>query len=108
VADLDDGRAEPRLELAGGALGDDPAAVDDGDPVGEAVGLLQVLRREQQRAAARDDPARRGGRLVELTPDGRRLARDARRILDELEGRLGAERASGLRALLAGLGGPDC
>ena len=40
--------ADARLQLVRGALGDDPAAVDHGDRVREAVGLLQVLRREQQ------------------------------------------------------------
>ena len=36
------------LQLVGRALGDHGAHVDDGDPVGELVGLLEVLRREQQ------------------------------------------------------------
>jgi hypothetical protein len=31
------------LELRRGALGDDPAVVDDPDSVGQGVGLLQVL-----------------------------------------------------------------
>lgn len=35
--------------------------------------------------AVTDDPRRRGGRLVRLTPSGERLARDARRILAGLE-----------------------
>ena len=50
------------------------------------------------------DPARRGGRLVTLTPTGRSLASDARAILDELENGLGAERARALRHLLADFG----
>jgi hypothetical protein len=69
--------ADRRLELTGRALGDDAAAVDDGDPVGELVGLLQVLRAEQDRGPPGDQgpgdlpdlPARprvqAGGRLVE-------------------------------------------
>ena len=34
-------------ELTGSSLGDHLAVVDDGDPAGELVGLLQVLRAEQ-------------------------------------------------------------
>ena len=37
------------LQLGRGALGDHPAVVDDRDAVGEAVGLLEVLRGQQQR-----------------------------------------------------------
>ena len=36
-----------RLQLVGRALGDDPAAVEHADEVGEAVGLLEVLGGEQ-------------------------------------------------------------
>src|SRR5437763_309520 len=75
--DLDALAADPRLQLVGGAAGDDAAGVDEGDAVGQLVGLLQILRGEQDgRAVAHpiaDDvphrePARRvepGGRLVE-------------------------------------------
>ena len=48
------------LELVGRALGDLAAAVDDRDPVGELVGLVEVLRGEQHRAAV----ARRASRIV--------------------------------------------
>ena len=41
--------ADRRLELAGRALGDHLAVVDHGDPVGELVGLVEVLRAEQDR-----------------------------------------------------------
>ena len=44
---LDARAADLGLELGGGALGDDLAAVDDPDPVGQRVGLLEVLRREE-------------------------------------------------------------
>ena len=47
VAQFDDVAADARLELVGGALGDDAAAVEHGDAVGEPVGLLEVLRREE-------------------------------------------------------------
>jgi hypothetical protein len=43
--------AHDLLQFRGGAVGDDRAAVDDGDVVGEGVGLLQVLRGQQHRAA---------------------------------------------------------
>ena len=43
---------DPPLELGGGALGDDAAAVDDGDAVGQPVGLLEVLGGEEDRHAA--------------------------------------------------------
>ena len=65
--------------------------------------LVAGLVRHQLLELVRD-PARRGGRLVRLTPQGQALARDARTILDELEGAMGTERACALRDLLAGLG----
>ena len=48
-----------------------------------------------------EDPRRRGGRLVCLTDSGRQFARDAYRILVELEAGLGAARVATLRQLLA-------
>ena len=51
--DLDALAAGLRLELVGGAAGDDLAVVDDADVVREVVGLLQVLGGEQQGGAAR-------------------------------------------------------
>ena len=54
--DLDPLAADLGLELVGGAAGDDLAVVDDRDRVGQLVGLLEVLGREQQRRAL----ARRG------------------------------------------------
>lgn len=50
-----------------------------------------------------EDPARRRGRLVTLTPAGRRLAHDARQVLADLEVRLGRERVEALHGLLEGL-----
>ena len=50
--------AQPALELLRGALGHDPAAVDDRQPVGEPVGLLQVVGGEQDgRPSSRGQPA---------------------------------------------------
>ena len=48
---LDPLAAELRLELVGRAARDDLAVVDDRDRVGQLVGLLEVLRREQERRA---------------------------------------------------------
>ena len=45
------------LELVRRALGDEPAVVEHGDPVGELVGLLQVLGGEEDRDAAGDELA---------------------------------------------------
>ncbi len=50
------------------------------------------------------DPARHRGRLVTLTTTGRTLARDARKILTELENSLGAKRVTALRDLLGDIG----
>lgn len=49
------------------------------------------------------NPARRGGRLVVLTEQGRALARDAARLLADLESGLGDQRVAELRRLLGGL-----
>ena len=40
------------LELARGAVGDDPAAVEDSDAGGEVVGLLEVLAGQEDRDTA--------------------------------------------------------
>jgi hypothetical protein len=45
------------LELVRGALGDHPAVVQQGDPVGQLVGLLQVLGGEEDRDPAGDQVA---------------------------------------------------
>ena len=102
--------ADRRLQLAARALGDHLPVVDDRDPIGQLVGLLQVLGREQhggagahQRphdvphlvAAARVEP---GGRLVEeeharrgddARGDVEAAAHAARVLLDETIGRVG-------------------
>ena len=49
--DGDDVRPDLGLELVRRAAGDDHAAVDDREPVAEAVGLLEVVRRQEQRHA---------------------------------------------------------
>ena len=45
--DLHDRRAQPGLQLGSGALGNHMSVIDDHDVVGEAVGLLEVLRGEE-------------------------------------------------------------
>jgi hypothetical protein len=40
------------FQLVGRALRDDPAAVEDGDPIGELVGLVEVLRGQEDGDAA--------------------------------------------------------
>ena len=44
--------AHPVLELIGCALGDEPSGIDDADPVGQPVGLLQILGGQQDRGAS--------------------------------------------------------
>jgi hypothetical protein len=45
----DDIGADRPLELAGGALGHEAAVVDDADSIGQLIGLLEVLGREEDR-----------------------------------------------------------
>ncbi|MDH6626516.1 hypothetical protein M2271_004333 [Streptomyces sp. LBL] len=52
---IDPDAAGHRLELVRRAVGDDPAGVDDRDPVGELVGLLQVLGGQQDRRTTADE-----------------------------------------------------
>ena len=87
--DLDGRLADLRLQLRRRALRHDPAVVDDPDAVGEDVGLLEVLRREEDRDAllAREAPdlvpERRAALRVE---PGRRLVEEEdRRVVDERE-----------------------
>jgi len=46
--------AHPVLELVAGAFADQPPAVDDRDPIGEPVGLLQILGGQKHRRAGVD------------------------------------------------------
>ena len=74
-AAVGDGQLEPLaadlgLELVGGALGDHLAVVDDHDVVGQPVGLLQVLRGQQQGGAA-GDQVRRSPPTCPVRPGGR-------------------------------------
>ncbi len=47
-SDLEPGAAGVRFERGRGPVGDHPAVVDDHDPVGQLVGLIEVLGGEQQ------------------------------------------------------------
>ena len=81
-----------RLSSVGRALGDDLAVVDDRDPVAERVGLVEVVRGEEDGHALVAQPAdlvphvraalrvEAGGRLVE--EDDLRLVDDAERDVD--------------------------
>ena len=118
--------ADRGLELAGRALGDHLAVVDHGDPVGELVGLVEVLRAEQDRGPLGDQRADDVPDLVARArvEPGRRLVEehqlrrddDARGdveppphaagvVLDQPAGRLGeAERLEQLRRARLGRG----
>ena len=80
VAELepDDLRADARLQLVGGAAGDDLAAVEHGDHAGQLVGLLEVLRGQQDRHAVVGQVADGAPHLVAAArvQDGRRLVQD--------------------------------
>lgn len=86
---------------------------DDGTPPSELARRLGTSRQATHELVAGlqglglivviDDPGRRRGRLVTLTPKGRRLARDAREVLADLEEVLGLDRVEALHELLAGL-----
>ena len=79
---LDRRPADLRLQLLGRALGDDVPVVDDPDPVGERVGLLEVLRREE------DGHALVAGEPGDLGPERASALRvEARRRLVEEEDR---------------------
>ena len=65
---LDHVAANPPLELDRSPLGDRAAVVDDHNPAGELVGLVEVLGGEQHVGAAFDE---RADRVPELDPAAR-------------------------------------
>jgi hypothetical protein len=89
--ELDDDGVAPQLGLQPlrRPLGHDAAAVDDGEPVREVVGLLQVVRREQHRQlleageAADLLPHRAAGLGIE--PGGRLVEEQHLRSVDEAD-----------------------
>ena len=108
---LDDLFADLALELRRRAAGDDPALVDDGDLVGQAVGLLEVLRGEEDRhaelvvEAAHFFPDRRPAGRVEAR--GGLVQEQDTGVVDEGEGQVEAAlHASGVRARRASWGPP--
>ena len=54
--DLDPLPADLRFQLVRGPAGDDLAVVDDDDPVGQLVRLLEVLGRQEEGDALADEP----------------------------------------------------
>ena len=97
--------ADAVLELVGGALGDHVAVVDHHDPVGEAVGLLEVLRGQQH------GRARRRARLDRLPHAQPRAGVEARGGLVEEQHRRPVDERGGqveppAHAAGVGLGGP--
>ncbi len=81
------------LELVGGAVRDHAAGVDHGDPVGEPVGLVEVLG-GQQHGRALADQALDG--LPEVEPAARVEARG--RLVEEDHRRSGDERRGEVEA----------
>ena len=86
-ANLEPVSAHLTLELVRRAFGDHLAVVDDRDPVREAVGLLQVLRRQQDGRPAADEAL---DRLPEREPAAEVEA--GRRLVEEEDRRPGDER----------------
>ena len=98
--------AEPALELGGGALGDHPAGAHHGDPVGELVGLVEVLRGEQHRRARarrpRRTPSARPRCAARVQPGGRLVEEQQARAADQAGGDVeAAAHAAGVRRHLA-------
>ena len=94
TVDLDALAADLALQLVGGAAGDDPAVVDDGDVVGQLVGLLEVLRRQQQRRAL----ARRAPRMTSHMPRRLRGSRPGGGLVEEQQSRSADEGAGQVEA----------
>ena len=108
--DLDALAAELVLELVGRALGDHAAVVDDRDLVGQVVGLLEVLRRQEDRGAL---PHELGDHVPHPEPRagvearGRLVEEEDRRPRDERAGEIQAAAHAarvGLREPVAGVG----
>ena len=92
-ADLEPVAADLALQVGGRPLGDHAAVVDDRDAVGETVGLLEVLGREQHRRAAVDE---RLDRVPERDPAAEVEPR--RRLVEEQDRRPRDERGGEVEA----------
>ena len=62
---------DPLGEFVGGAVGDDPAAAEDEDAVGELLGLVEVVGGQQDRGLVVVRPGRGPGRGTRAGPAGR-------------------------------------
>jgi len=91
LCELDGDRvaAERTLELLGRALGDDPAARDDREAVGQAVRLLEVVRRQEDgQRLVRGEPSELGphrGSSLGIETRGRLVQVEHARPVDEAE-----------------------
>ena len=85
--EVDQVAGDLRLEVVGGVAGDDPALVDDQDPVGQRVGLVEVVGgQEHRRAAARPqalDVLPEVGPRLRVQAGGRLVEEDQRRVVDQ-------------------------
>jgi hypothetical protein len=87
--DLEALAADAVLELVGGAVGDDGAAVDHRDAVGQALGLVEVLRGQQDGRALGDEALDRlpqADAAARIQP-GRRLVEEQHRRVRDQRGR---------------------
>ena len=87
--DLDRRAADLGLQRGRGALGDDVAVVDDPDAVGEHVGLLEVLGRQEDGDAVLAAPAAdllpERGAALDVEAGGRLVEEEDARAVDERE-----------------------
>src|ERR1035441_3449916 len=99
--DDDDVAGELALEVRRGAFGDDQPRVDDRDPVTQRVGLVEVVRGEEDRHALVAEPAY----LLPHAGPARRVQPSGRLVQEDDLGRMDhAERHVEAPALAAGVG----
>ena len=86
---LDLGGREQLLEFGEGAVHDDPTLVEDRDPVGELLGLVEVLGGEQHRGALPGeflDGLPHLDAALRVEPGRRLVEEDDRRVADQAHG----------------------
>src|SRR5450759_1501144 len=79
------------LELLRCALSHDQTLIDDDDGVGQLIGLVQILRRQQHRGAARDQGANRRPHLTatdRIQPGGGLIEKEHLRFCDQAGGQV--------------------